>query len=328
MRKTLCSTRLALALTFLVSFGLASMATAQIPFVQLSATPLSIDETGGESTITVSITSQGPDGVSVTLGVSGTNVTPSDWSLSETVVNFFGSEMVKQVTFSASHDFEDEGDEDALIEVIGVTGAIENPQQEVTITIVDDDQALPVELSQFDAFVDGPRVLVRWETLSEISNFGFAVETNSNGGGFEEVGWVNGAGASDKLRKYGFDVEGLRSGIHEIRLRQVDLDGSFDYTRAIEVEVYGTERLQFEPPYPNPARHTAEVSFTVDKETTAVLELFDVNGRRVWEKTFEAMGSGERTIAYIDVSSLAAGLYTARLSTTDDVRMHEIVVVR
>lgn len=311
---------------FVLGVVATTTAVGQVPHVQLSATPLSIDETGGESTLTISLTSTPVDGANVQLGVSGTGITPADWSLSETLVQFTGSETVKTVTFSASNDFENEGDEDALIEVVAVGGALENPQQEVTITIIDDDAALPIELTKFDVIANGETLTARWETSSEDGNAGFEIESGSDGLVFETRAWIDGAGTSSAPRSYKHSFSASHQGINYVRLKQRDIDGSVTYSDVYQVEVALSEPLQLFAPYPNPASDVVTVSFVADADSQGKLELYNLTGRKVHTVQEGRYKRGALSSTDLDVSSLPAGMYFVRLSAGARVQTQALTI--
>jgi hypothetical protein len=116
--------------------------TSDVPSVSLSVVSTSIDEDGGSTTMSVSLDEVCAEDVVVVLSVGG-DVSTSDYSISSLSVTIPAGSTNVSVTFEAVNDDEDEGDEDATIEITSVTSvnslASEAGTQEVSITIVDDD---------------------------------------------------------------------------------------------------------------------------------------------------------------------------------------------
>src|SRR5690606_23034945 len=98
---------------------------------------------------------------------------------------------------------------------------------------------LPVELSSFSAVIIGSSVKLNWQTETEINNYGFEIErkvgsSQSSIGNYEKIGFVNGNGNSNSPKQYTFTDEGLMAGKYNYRLKQIDDDGQFEYSKVIE----------------------------------------------------------------------------------------------
>ena len=99
--------------------------------------------------------------------------------------------------------------------------------------------ALPVELVSFKADVsnDG-KVLLTWETATEINNYGFEIEraiatNNSSIIEWEAIGFIEGHGNSNVTNYYSYVERPSTTGKHYYRLKQIDNDGTFEYSKSI-----------------------------------------------------------------------------------------------
>ncbi|MCF8241182.1 MAG: hypothetical protein K9J16_07330, partial [Melioribacteraceae bacterium] len=124
-------------------------------------------------------------------------------------------------------------------------------------------QALPVELTSFTAYASANQVNLKWATATEVNNYGFEVEravespasskTDYAGTGWEKIGFVEGAGNSNSPVEYNYiDKSVSNAGTYLYRLKQVDLDGAFEYSDEIEVTFAAPNKYQLEQNYPNP----------------------------------------------------------------------------
>jgi len=91
------------------------------------------------------------------------------------------------------------------------------------------DAVVPVELTSFAANVNENNVTLNWVTASEINNQGFNVERNA-GNGFEKIGFVAGFGTTTETHSYTYNDNSLQEGTYTYRLKQVDYDGTFEYS--------------------------------------------------------------------------------------------------
>ena len=85
--------------------------------------------------------------------------------------------------------------------------------------------------------------------------------------------------------------------------------------------------VQFEAPRPNPARGRTSLAFSLPKDTTVDLAVYDVAGRRVATLAEGAHAAGRHEVAF-DASGVAAGVYWARLVAPGVHESQRIVLVR
>jgi len=190
---------------------------------------------------------------------------------------------------------------------------------------------LPVELTTFDAQVDGKSVQLTWQTASETNNAGFEVERTKGGTDeWRKVGFVEGHGTTSDPHDYAFTDTDLSYEIDSLsyRLRQVDTDGSATLTDPVAVARGAVEGLQLKKTFPNPTRQRVTVRYAVPEKggQEVTLRLYDVLGRQVRSVRAPAEpGRHERTLS---VGDLGSGVYFLRLRGGDAVQTRRLTVVR
>ncbi len=183
------------------------------------------------------------------------------------------------------------------------------------------DAPLPVELTSFDATVDGSDVLLRWETATETNNAGFYVEMarqdQSFSGtlekDFEQLGFVEGFGTTERPQSYQHRVSALDPGAYTFRLKQVDYDGTFEYHPEVEALVEVPTSHFLSEAYPNPFNPQAQFRLSVGQRQTVQVEVYNSLGQMVdhlYQGTMEA--DVTRTFT-IDGSTLPSGMYIYRV---------------
>lgn len=159
---------------------------------------------------------------------------------------------------------------------------------------------LPVRLQQFTATAHNNGVLLDWTTLSEQNNTGFFIERSTDGMTWDVMGFVNtkapGGNSYAKL-DYRYTDSNPVKGKSFYRLKQVDMDGKFEYSRVQTVN-HDQEALTV---YPNPVNTTLRVS-GLKKQT--VLQVLNTYGQVV--KNIPVIT--DATIS-IDMAALPTGLY-------------------
>ena len=170
---------------------------------------------------------------------------------------------------------------------------------------------LPVELVLFEGDnKDCSIVDLSWRTASETNNDGFFVERSSDGKDFEEVGFVKGNNTVLIANDYSFSDK-VNNVVHQeilyYRLRQIDLDGRFEYSDIIEVKLDCNSRLSMTA-FPNPVVN--ELNITVSGNLDQVDEVIMMNSLNQVVRTFSIDESGQLGI---DMRSHNAGVYYFKL---------------
>lgn len=116
-----------------------------------------------------------------------------------------------------------------------------------TWTVSDDEEPLPITLTDFSAQLEKPSVRLAWTTASEINAHFFGIERSTDGFIFEEIAQNQAAGTSNSLRNYFYIDEGVTnrlSGTLYYRLRLVDFDDSYEYSDIIAVPLTSDSDLR------------------------------------------------------------------------------------
>ena len=136
---------------------------------------------------------------------------------------------------------------------------------------------LPVELASFDGIVNASSVSLNWQTSTELNNERFIVETSTEGEVFNRIGEIAGAGTSTEAHTYQFTHQTPSAGVNYYRLKQVDFDGSFAYSKVIAVNAAGNNKIFA---FPNPVKDQLNIQYDHSKGSAALF-LFDAMGRKI-----------------------------------------------
>lgn len=169
---------------------------------------------------------------------------------------------------------------------------------------------LPVELTSFNVLRTRAGYLVEWQTASETNNAGFAIEQSSNGGPWHEVGYVPGAGTTSTSSSYSYTINSSEDGLHRFRLRQIDLDGAWNYSSMVEIisELPKTHFLS--DAYPNPFNPSTSFSLLVAAEQRVKIDVYDVLGRQVATLFDGRIEANVSRLFNVNGSGLPSGAYT------------------
>jgi photosystem II stability/assembly factor-like uncharacterized protein len=176
-----------------------------------------------------------------------------------------------------------------------------------------DNGGLPVELSSFAASVNNKNVLLNWTTATEINNSGFNAERKSTSTEWQEIGFVPGFGTTTEPHSYSFNDAGLNSGTFTYRLRQVDFDGSFEYSNEVEVEIVNPVEYALAQNYPNPFNPSTRIEFTLPNNEMVNVSVYSSLGEKVTELVNGELTAGQHSVDF-NAQGLASGIYIVKMN--------------
>lgn len=184
---------------------------------------------------------------------------------------------------------------------------------------------VPVKLSSFTATLNNNKTDLRWSTATEINASHFVVERSLDGIHFSDAGMVFAAGNSTETLHYNFsdNLQTVSAAVIWYRLRTVDIDGMTEYseTRVIRIGKM-TEKAMSIQSFPNPATSEIRISVPADWQNKPVqYELISLSGQIV--KRVQTGNSNQTEV--ISVTTLAPGMYVARVTCGDRVAQQRII---
>jgi hypothetical protein len=167
-----------------------------------------------------------------------------------------------------------------------------------------------------------------WITETEVNSDYFIVErSESFDGGYESIGKVDAAGNSTARLYYDLeDDQIIKSGIYYYRLQLVDLDGSYEYSDPISINVEfdneGEQKISVEV-YPNPFVTTLTINIDVERETEIEGGFYDAIGQLIKKVNSQTIPAGATSLG-IDTNDLPAGTYILRVAVDEQVIIEKI----
>ncbi len=198
--------------------------------------------------------------------------------------------------------------------VISFQGQFGNVKLEMKEIDFDEVGFIPVELSGFDALVDGSNVNLTWQTESERNNAGFEVQhARTKEGPYETIAYITGNGTSLARHVYEHTMQGAGPGIHFFQLKQVDYDGTFVIYETRAVHLVADEGYTLGDAYPNPFNPSTNFELTVSTSQRVQVDLYDLLGR-VQQRMYDGyLESGRPYTFQIDAAQLSSGTYLYRV---------------
>ncbi len=191
---------------------------------------------------------------------------------------------------------------------------------------------LPVELSSFSAIVLDNAIKLNWRTETEVNNYGFEIERLQDYKieklqDWSTLGFVEGNGNSNSPKDYSFMDDDLLAGNYQYRLKQIDTDGKFEYSKTIEVNFGSPNKIELSQNYPNPFNPSTTISFTLPQSGNVTLKVYNTIGQQVAELVNGYKEAGIHTINF-SAAEFNSGVYFYRLETESFSELKKMILVK
>ncbi len=188
------------------------------------------------------------------------------------------------------------------------------------ISLISCTNILPIELLNFSALQLNNSIELAWTTATETNNDYFIIERSSDAENFTEINKVDGAGNSTKNLKYKSIDENPLNGISYYRLKQVDFDGKYSYSKIIDINFFGfKDDIRIDP---NPAFSETKLIFPEVLKGETKIELFNSQGKSVL-KLFE---NNEMSSYLLNLEAFEKGVYFISIENNDQHFKSKLIV--
>ena len=197
----------------------------------------------------------------------------------------------------------------------------------------EDPGALPVELVSFAADVSKDVVKLMWQTATETNNFGFDIERSSDGVAFSKIGFVPGHGTTTIPQIYGYeDKDVVAGGTYSYRLKQVDTDGSFEYSAILQVEINLPQNFTLSQNFPNPFNPETSIRYELPEAVEVKVSIFNLLGNEIRTLVNEQKEAGVHSILWNGKDNagreVATGAYLYRIKAGEFVETKRLTLLR
>ena len=191
---------------------------------------------------------------------------------------------------------------------------------------------VPVELASFSAIFKNNGVELSWTTASETNNFGFDVERSSDKINFDRIGFVKGHQTVATPKHYSFSDQNVTPGNYYYRLKQIDTDGSFQYSAILSVETMTPMTFRLEQNFPNPFNPETEISFELSESSPIQLQIFNLLGKEIRTLINSKLDAGNHSICWDgkdnDRNLVPSGVYLYQLQAGNFIQVKKMSLVR
>jgi hypothetical protein len=206
----------------------------------------------------------------------------------------------------------------------------------ITMTVTNE---IPVELASFAAENNLDDILLRWETATETNNSGFEVQRSQKSNlpdgkagvksqrEWIRLSFVEGNGTTTESTSYVFKDKVSEPGTYFYRLKQIDYDGTFNYSNEIEIDVNSPTEYVLYQNYPNPFNPSTRIKFSLPKQSRIKIKIFNSIGQLINTLVDMQIDEGYHEFRF-DASNFASGVYYYRMETGTFTSIKKMLLIK
>ena len=186
---------------------------------------------------------------------------------------------------------------------------------------------VPVELVSFSGNCVDRDVALSWITATETNDKGFEIQRSINENNFTAIGFVEGNGTTTESHAYSYTDKNLSSGKYYYRLKQIDFDGSYEYSDVVEVTVNVPIVFSLKQNYPNPFNPSTIIKYSIPEKSNVTLKVFDILGSEVRTLVDEVKPSGTYELMW-NAANLPSGVFFYQIKAGRNIETKKMVLIK
>jgi len=188
---------------------------------------------------------------------------------------------------------------------------------------------LPVELVSFSGAIENNAIVLKWKTATELNSYGFEIERKLKDCGcdWEKIGFITAGGNSNSPKNYELKDFVRKTGTYLYRLKMVDNDGKYDYSKEININVATPLKYELMQNYPNPFNPVTTIKFALPEASKVSLKIFSLLGEVVSELVNEEKPAGFHQVEF-DASIFSSGIYFYKIEANNFTQIKKMSVIK
>lgn len=176
---------------------------------------------------------------------------------------------------------------------------------------------LPVTLGAFNVVKAGDFANVSWKTLTEENTSHFVVERSYDGVNFTQAATQRAVGNSTSEQNYQYsDPLNYNYNIVYYRLKSVDIDGKFSYSKIVAIRLAGGPVRELTV-FPNPFTDNVKLQMNATRETAATLRVSNAAGQVVLVRNIQLQKGDNIIVLSNGLEALQPGLHILEVISSE-----------
>ncbi len=186
---------------------------------------------------------------------------------------------------------------------------------------------IPVTLGDITGKICNNTAVIEWNTYSESGARNFELEKSSDGRNFNMIKSIASTGNSNSIKNYSYVDNDLPKNEEIIyyRLKMIDLDGRFDYSKVIMLK--HALSIYIDKCYPDVIDKYGKVNINMvsNKEQKAYIAVYSINGIKIHEKV-QLLSKGMNAFMINGFNKANAGVYIIKINAGDFSDHRKVVI--
>ncbi len=187
-----------------------------------------------------------------------------------------------------------------------------------------------VELVSFKANKEDSKITLSWETETEKNNEAFEIEKSIDNKTYTNIGRVSGNGTTTEKHSYSY-VDNTSLGVKlYYRLKQLDFDGNFTYSKTLEVTAVPIA-FNLSQNYPNPFNPSTVITWQSPIAGRQTIKVYNILGNEVATLVDEYKPAGTYKVEFSASSklkNLASGVYFYQLKAGNFIQTKKMILMK
>ena len=218
-----------------------------------------------------------------------------------------------------------DGECDNHLYLMNQLGVGTNKINEIEIVGDGADLILPVELTSFSAKIVNDNVELSWETKTETNNRGFEIEKYNSK--WNKIGFIQGHGTTTETSNYSFTDKNIFGNSFKYRLKQIDYNGSYNYSKILEVKLKMVEDYKLCQNYPNPFNPSTTISYSMPEKGFVKLDIYNSIGQKIETLVNKELQAGIHKVAW-NAQNVPSGIYFYKINVNSFSQTNKMILLK
>ncbi|MFH0733432.1 MAG: C25 family cysteine peptidase [bacterium] len=187
---------------------------------------------------------------------------------------------------------------------------------------------VPVELTSFLAVPKGNNIQLSWSTATETNNNGFELQRKCDNEDWKNVVFIKGNGTSTDSHTYQYldNLTNVKGSNVVYRLKQIDFDGSYAYSKTIEATL-APSTFSLEQNYPNPFNPSTTINFSIPEKSNVSIKVFNSLGQIIEELVNSSYEPGFYSIQF-NPANYSSGVYYYQMHAGSFIQIKKMMMIK
>jgi hypothetical protein len=181
-----------------------------------------------------------------------------------------------------------------------------------------DESVLPLDLISFTASAINDKTQLQWRTVNEVNVSHFEIERSVDGIHWEIIQTTSATNGIEQ--NYTAWDNSPNAGTNYYRLKMIDIDGTYKYSKIVEVTFGNKENIANFQIYPNPNNGSFIIKANGLGDQILPIKIFDNLGRVIHQIDIK---EGTNSVS---LKNLISGMYYLNIENATDSEVYKIVI--